>query len=40
MLPPVITALGFLVFWVNVGLYGSIVATIVSHAIFSSRCRW
>jgi putative spermidine/putrescine transport system permease protein len=34
MLPPVITALGFLVFWVNVGLYGSIVATIVSHAIF------
>ena len=33
-LPPVITALGFLVFWVSVGLYGSIVATIVSHAIF------
>lgn len=40
MLPPVITALGFLIFWVDVGqllnlqLYGSIVATIVSHAIF------
>ena len=34
MLPPVITALGFLLFWVNVGLYGSIVATIISHAIF------
>ncbi len=33
-LPPVITALGFLVFWVSVGLYGSIIATIVSHAIF------
>jgi putative spermidine/putrescine transport system permease protein len=33
-LPPVITALGFLVFWVSVGLYGSIVATIISHAIF------
>jgi putative spermidine/putrescine transport system permease protein len=34
MLPPVITALGFLLFWVNVGLYGQMVATIVSHAIF------
>jgi putative spermidine/putrescine transport system permease protein len=34
MLPPVITALGFLVFWINVGLYGSIVATVISHAIF------
>jgi putative spermidine/putrescine transport system permease protein len=33
-LPPVVTALGFLVFWVSVGLYGSIWATIVSHAIF------
>jgi putative spermidine/putrescine transport system permease protein len=33
-LPPVITALGFLVFWVTVGLYGSIIATLVSHAIF------
>jgi putative spermidine/putrescine transport system permease protein len=33
-LPPVITALGFLVFWVTVGLYGSIVATLISHAIF------
>jgi putative spermidine/putrescine transport system permease protein len=34
ILPPVITALGFLSFWVTVGLYGSIAATIVSHAIF------
>jgi putative spermidine/putrescine transport system permease protein len=34
ILPPVITALGFLVFWATVGLYGQIVATIISHAIF------
>jgi putative spermidine/putrescine transport system permease protein len=34
MLPPVITALGFLSFWATVGLYGEMVATIVSHAIF------
>ena len=34
ILPPVITALGFLSFWVTIGLYGSISATIVSHAIF------
>ena len=34
MLPPVITALGFLVFWITIGLYGNIMATIVSHAIF------
>jgi putative spermidine/putrescine transport system permease protein len=34
MLPPVITALGFLIFWANSGLYGSIVTTIISHAIF------
>jgi len=34
MLPPVITALGFLVFWATVGLYGQMVATVVSHAIF------
>jgi putative spermidine/putrescine transport system permease protein len=33
-LPPVVTALGFLVFWVSVGLYGSIWATVISHAIF------
>ena len=33
-LPPVITALGFLVFWVTVGLYGQMTATLVSHAIF------
>jgi len=45
MLPPVITALGFLLFWVNaetwladiglnLKLYGKIYATIISHAIF------
>ncbi len=34
MLPPVITALGFMVFWLSVGLHGNIVATIVSHGIF------
>jgi putative spermidine/putrescine transport system permease protein len=34
MMPPVITALGFLVFWVSVGLYGYTIATLVSHAIF------
>jgi len=34
MLPPVITAIGFLTFWATVGLYGQMVATIVSHAIF------
>jgi putative spermidine/putrescine transport system permease protein len=33
-LPPVITALGFLVFWISAGFYGSILATIVSHGIF------
>ena len=34
MLPPVITALGFLSFWVTVGFYGQIMATMISHAIF------
>lgn len=34
MLPPVISALGFLVFWISVGMYGQISATIVSHGIF------
>lgn len=34
MLPPVITALGFLLFWVNAGMYGQMPATLVSHAIF------
>jgi putative spermidine/putrescine transport system permease protein len=34
ILPPVITALGFLAFWATVGLYGQMVATIISHAIF------
>ncbi len=34
ILPPVITALGFLSFWATVGLYGNMLATIISHAIF------
>jgi len=34
MLPPVITALGFLIFWINIGMYGQMAATLVSHAIF------
>jgi putative spermidine/putrescine transport system permease protein len=34
MLPPVITALGFLAFWVTVGMYGKLPATVISHAIF------
>lgn len=33
-LPPVITALGFLVFWISTGLYGSMLATVISHAVF------
>lgn len=33
-LPPVVTALGFLLFWISVGLYGAMTATIVSHAVF------
>ena len=34
MLPPVISALGFLVFWVSVGMYGQMTATIISHGVF------
>ncbi len=34
MLPPVITALGFLAFWATIGLYGKMAATVVSHAVF------
>ena len=34
ILPPVITALGFLSFWVTIGFYGKMFATIISHAIF------
>jgi putative spermidine/putrescine transport system permease protein len=34
ILPPVVSALGFLVFWQIVGLYGQIAATIISHGIF------
>jgi len=34
ILPPVITALGFLIFWATVGLYGQMGAVMVSHGIF------
>ena len=34
MLPPVITALGLLSFWVTLGAYGQFWAVIISHAIF------
>lgn len=34
MLPPVISALGFMVFWISIDYYGQIGATIVSHGIF------
>lgn len=34
MLPPVISALGFMVFWITVGFYGQIGATIISHGVF------
>lgn len=34
MLPPVITALGFLTFWATVGAYGQPLTAVVSHAIF------
>jgi putative spermidine/putrescine transport system permease protein len=34
ILPPVITALGFLIFWATVGLYGQFVAVVISHGIF------
>jgi len=34
ILPPVITALGFLTFWATVGGYGQMYAVVVSHGIF------
>lgn len=34
LLPPIILALGATLFWAEVGLYGRIEATIVSHGIF------
>jgi len=34
MLPPVISALGFLVFWISVDMYGRMTATIISHGVF------
>lgn len=34
MMPPVITALGLLAFWVSVGAYGAYATVIVSHGVF------
>ncbi len=34
ILPPVITALGFLSFWATIGMYGQMASVIVSHGIF------
>ena len=34
MLPPVVTALGFLIFWVTVGHYGRLENDIISHGVF------
>lgn len=34
ILPPVVSAIGFLSFWATVGLYGQMIAVILSHGIF------
>ena len=34
ILPPVITALGFLTFWATTGFYGAPWTVVISHAIF------
>lgn len=34
MLPPVITALGFMIFWASLGHYGKIENDIIAHGIF------
>jgi putative spermidine/putrescine transport system permease protein len=34
MLPPVITALGFLSFWATLGFYGQAWTAVISHAVF------
>ncbi len=34
MLPPVITALGLLIFWVTIGGSGQLYATVISHGVF------
>ena len=34
ILPPVILALGFMVFWISAGLNGHILTTMISHAVF------
>ena len=33
-LPPVITALGLMIFWISIDMYGQMLATIISHGIF------
>lgn len=34
MLPPVVSAVGFLAFWVSLDMYGQMSATVMSHAVF------
>lgn len=34
MLPPVVTALGFLIFWASIGHYGRIENVIICHGVF------
>jgi putative spermidine/putrescine transport system permease protein len=34
VLPPVISAVGFLVFWATAGFYGDFATVVISHAIF------
>ncbi len=34
VLPPVISALGFLAFWATLGVYGDYLTVVISHAIF------
>jgi len=34
MLPPVVSALGFLVFWSSIGGYGQLYAAVISHGVF------
>jgi putative spermidine/putrescine transport system permease protein len=34
ILPPVITALGFLIFWITLQFYGHVSAVVISHAVF------
>ena len=34
MLPPVVSALGFLVFWSSIGSYGQLYGAVISHGVF------